>query len=680
MSLFYRRGRARPRPYPFDGVIDGMRVMLLGQDEDDTRMVSVKPPDQGNVVPTDYGEDARSPLWGKNYTWDTLHLGIGQRTDPKGSSSGNGRYRYAIGADASVSGRPGMPGPDITTFTPGVLDAANPVNKFFDLGGALYWTNGRYLIRRDTDSAATAVQDLGVGKVARDVAVFGPNSGTTTYAYIAMGDADNIWRYDGSTATQHASLKATTLCVRGTDLHRSLNTNQVSTVDTNSDPWTAGNWAPQNQFYIGDKSSAITRMVAHGSGVSGPGGTDFLLIYKTDGVYSINPAGEDQQFFPHMKFAPRADNGECAGAFLDDQFVRMGETLWRITPGMEGIPSGPELYGQLDPLLQGRVTAFMGHGSFHAYAALYNHVDGESYLLKYGAHQEEPDGTVKRVPAWHGSISQPFLDKRITALHKSSVGAPADHTRMYLGFSDGTIGWFTLPCVPDPAACNQYRWETEEGYIVLSDWHAGFRGNQKLMLSATATGETLGANSFARLGFAKDNEAVYTDLAANFDITPRETIEFPGDQSATITSFRLYVRSVVNNEAPKITSLSVRWRLLTELQQAYTWIVAAHDHLIARDGTRFRYGASRIRETLRNAVRSAIVIPVVLMDESNKRMSLVDIQERTGWDGRFGRWEAGIQVTAIEEETTTVYGTYGRLDALTYGDLDDMTYGDLDEL
>jgi hypothetical protein len=679
MAVYYRRGRARPRPWPYDGVVDGLRVMLLAQDEDDTQMVSAKPPDQSNVVPTDYGEDARSPLWGKNHVTDTLHLGVGQRTAPKGGES-NGRYRYAIGADCSVAGRPAMPGPDVTTFTPGTLDATQPVNRFFDLGGSLYWLNGRYLLRRDSDSAATAVQDLGVGKVARDVAVFGPNSGTTVYAYIAMGDADNFWRYDGATATQHASLKATAFCVRGTDLHRALDTNQVSTVNTNSDPWTAGNWAPANQFYIGDKSSPITRLVTHGQGAAGPGGTDFLLIYKTDGIYSINPAGEDQQFFPHMKFAPRSDNGEAAGAFGNDLYTRMGETLWRITPDMEGEPSGPELYGQLDPLLQGRITAFAGHGSFHAYAGLYNHVDGDSYLMKFGAHQESDDGTIQRLPAWHGSITQPFLGKRITAMHKSTAGAPADHTRLYLGFSDGTVGWFTLPCVPDPAACDEYRWETEEGYAVLSEWHAGFRGNQKLLLTATISGEDLDANSYARLDFAADGATAHTQVGSNFDTTPRETVGFPGDIAATTVGFRLYVRSVLNTAAPKVTSLAIRWRLQTELQQVYTWIVAAHDHQRARDGTPLRYGATRIRDHIRSRVQSSAVVPVVLMDESNKLMSLVDIQERTGWDGRAGRWQAGLQITAVEEATTSVYGTYGRLNPLSYGDLNAMSYGDLDDL
>ena len=679
MTTYYRRGRARARPWPFDGVIDGLRVMLLGQDQEDTQMVSQRPPDQSNVVPTDFGEDARSPLWGRNYTWDTLHLGIGKRVAPRDGRP-DGRYRIAVGVDCSVRGRMLMPGPDITQYTPGTRDTTQPVNRFFDMGGQVHWLNGRYLIRRDTDSSTTVVQDFGAGKVARDVAVFGPNSGTTVYAYVAMGEADNIWRYDGATATQHASLKATSFCVRGTDLHRSLNTNQVSTADTNSDPWTATNWAPSNQYYIGDKSSPISRMVTHGSGVSGPGGTDFLLIYKTDGIYSVNPAGEDQQFFPHLKSGVFPDNGEVTGSFGNDQVVRMGETLWRITPEMEGEPIGPERYGQLDELLQGRITAFAGHSSFHGYAGLHNHVDNTAYLLKFGAYQENEDGTIQRIPAWHGSISQPFAGRKITALFKSAAGAPTGHTRMYLGFSDGTVAWFLLPCVPDPAACDQYRWSTQEGHVLLSDWHAGFRGNRKLLLNATVTGDDLGANNYARIEYSKDASPAYTDLGAHFDVSPRETMDFPAQQSASMVSFKVFCRGLVNTGAPKITAVAVKWRLQTELQQLYTWIVAAHDHLTARDGTRLRYGATRIREHIRSAIRNAAVVPVILMDESSKTMSLVDIQEKTGWDGRAGRWEAGLQVSAVEEGTTSIYGTYGRLDLLVYGDLDSMVYGDLDTL
>lgn len=679
MTRTYQRGRARPRPWPFDAVLDDLRVMLLYQDDQQQdKLVSTKPPDQSNVVPTDYGEDARSPLHGKNYTWDTLHLGVGQRTEPR-SGQPSGRYRHAINQDNSVAGRVAMPGPDIGTYSPGTKDA-NPVNRFFVLGGSLYWLNGRYLMRRDSDSANTAVQDLGASKVAKDVAVFGPNSGSTTYAYIAMGDADNIWRYDGATATQHASLKATSFCVRGTDLHRSVNTNQVSTVDINSDPWTAANWAPANQYYIGDKSSAITRMVAHNQGSAGPGGTDFLLIFKTDGMYSINPAGEDQQYLPFLKSAVLADNGETAGSYGMDWYVRMGESLWQLTGNMAAEPIGPDRLGLLDPLLQGNITAFAGHSSFHAYAGLYNHVDDVSYLMKFGAHRVTDEGESERVPAWHGSISEGFTGKRITALYKSSVGAPANHTRMYLGFSDGTIGWFVLPCVPDPAACDQYRFSTTEGYTLLPNWHGGFRGNDKLLLSATIGGEQLDAGAFARLEFAADLEATYHDLGSNFDTTPRELVRFPDDVTPTVASFRLYTSTDDTTTAPLITTLSIRWRLQTDLQQIYTLLVAAEDGLVSRDGTPLRYGAKRIRQKCRDVLSSPRAYTVVLPDGSTKRMSFIDIGEKLGYDGRFERWREAVQLSAIEEETTGTYGTYGRLDTLIYGDLDAMTYADLDTL
>jgi hypothetical protein len=681
MSLLYRRGRARPRPWPFSMVLDGLRVMLLGQDKQDTQMVSQKPPDQSNVVPTDFGEDARSPLYGKYTTWDTLHMGFGQKIEPRrGMGLPTGRYRYAVGADCSVSGRPAMPGPDIVTFVPTVRDTANPVNRFCEMDGKLYWANGRYLVRRDTDAATTAVADFGVGQVVRDVICWGTNTTTATNMYFAMGETVPIWRFDGTTTTQHATLTATAFVGIGRDLLRAQGVNQVSKVDTNSDPWMAANWTSPNTYYVGDRSSPITRLTMLSEGATGSGGTDYLVVVKTDGLYSVTTAGEDVQYFSQMKAALRADNGEALGHFGNDLYVRMGESLWRITPQMEGDEIGPEQYGTLDPLLQGRITAFAGHGSFHAYAGLYNHVDNVSYLLKYGAYVEDERGQVQRLPAWHGSISQALAGKRVTALYKSQAGAPANHHRLYLGFSDGTIGWFTLPCVPDPAACDQYHWSTTEGYVVLSDTHVGFRGNEKLLLNVTVGGERLSGNAYARVAYAVDGEPLL-DLPGSFDQTPRETIAFPQDTNATVVGLRLYIRSLLNTTTCLLSSVALRWRLQTPLQQVYQWIVAAHDEMVTRDGTPLRYGARRIREIVRTAVDTSRSVVVILPDEGQKLMSLIDIREKTGWDAtRGGRWRAGLQVTAVEEETLGAYGTYGRLDTLIYGDLDSMTYGDLETI
>lgn len=684
MPPFYGRGFGRPRPYPYDAVINGLRVMLLYTDADAAKrgaiLISEKPSDQSNVVPTDYGEDARSPILGKNSTYATLHFGIGQKIEPRQGGQ-SGRYRFAVGVDASIAQRIAMPGPDIRRHsTPALPVTAGPLNRFFELGGVLYWVCGRFLVRRTDDSTSAVIYDFGVGQTVTDVAVFGPNSGTQVWAYFAMGDTTPMYRFDGTTVTQHASLTARAFCVRGNDLHRANQVNQVSTVSVDSDPWLFVNWAPENQWYIGDKSSPITRMVAHSSGTSGPGGSTYLVVYKTDGIYSLNDAGEDQQYLSFLKDARLADNGEAGGPFGNDMWVRMGETLWRLDPGMQAHEAGPEMVGTVDPLLQGKITAFAGHGSFHAYAGLYNHVDQASYLLKYGARAEREDGSVEDIPAWHGSISLPFTGVRITELYKSTVGAPTDHTRLYLGFSNGTMGWFVLPCVPDPASCDQYRFSTDEGWIQLSDGHAGFQGNQKLILSATIGGQNLDPLTYARLAYELDYSGTTLDLEGHFDQAPSETISFPDDTLATYAGWRIYLKGTTTTRPPLLTAFSIRWRLRTPLQQIYQLLIAAEDRLLARDGTPLRYGARKIKAHIRDTVDSAKSVLIILPDEEQKRMSLIDISEQQGYDAKYRRWRDAMLVTAVEDESAGVYGTYGRLDTLTYGDLDRMTYGDLESI
>jgi hypothetical protein len=674
----FSRGRARRRPWPYDIVIthdDVTSRLLLGAlDRDGTNLIAVKPPDQGNVVPTDFGEDARDPVFGRNTTWETLHLGLGQKVEPRGGVL-SGRYRYAIGANCSVPWRPAMPGPEILTYSPATTDVSVGVTRFFELGSSLYWTNGRYLKRRDSDSADTVVQDFGGGNAAKDVAVFHTNvGGGARYAYIAMGDSINIYRYDGTTVTQHASLKALAFAVRANDLHRALSVNQVSTVDVNSDPWTAGNWNAANQYYIGEKDSTITRLGVTATGV--------LLAFKTDGVYTLDTAGEDFQYYPFLKFGKRNDNGEAYGNFLNDIYVRYGETLYKIDPEMVLSEAGPERYGTLDAVMQGYITAFAGHGSFHAYAGLYNVSTGNSYLFQYGAQHIDPEtGETQRIETWHGSLSQPFSEKRITALFKSTVGAPANHSRMYLGFSDGTIGWFTLPCVPDPAACDQYRYSTTEGYVILPDWHGGFRRNTKRILSATVSGEDLDAGQYAEVEYGIDGGG-HTLLAGAFDITPSETMNLPDDTLAETVSVKLNVATTANDAAPKITTVSLRWRLQVDLQQVYTLLFLAEDHLEARDGTPIRISASRIRDTVKALVSSSSSVSVILPDESEKLMSFIDLKENVNaWSPMRRKWQAAVQVTAIEDASAGTFGTYGRLRDLTYGDVRALAnYGALELL
>ena len=266
--------------------------MLLGQDKDDAKGgMSVKPPDQATSCPPTTGRTP-APHRGARTHVGRLHLGIGQHTDPKGSVRRERRYRYASGPTPASPGRLAMPGPDITTYYPRRAgDATRPINRFFDLGGLAVLVSGRYLVRKDSTTATSAViHDFGVGQVARTWPSSAPTPGHPSTPTSRWGTPTTS---GASTAPRCAArlLKATALCVRGTDLHRALNTNQVSTFDTNSDPWTAINWAPANQFYIGDKSAAITRIVTHGSGAAAPAGRTSCWSIRRTGCTRSTPPG-----------------------------------------------------------------------------------------------------------------------------------------------------------------------------------------------------------------------------------------------------------------------------------------------------------------------------------------------------------------------------------------------------
>jgi hypothetical protein len=696
----YRRGRARVRPYPFDATVDGLGVMLGNKKKGSgPSLVARKPEDQGNVAPTDYGENASNPVFGRTATWRTFHLGMGLAVEDEDPTRAEGRYRWAINADCSVANRLAMQGPQILTVTPTTRDP-NGTRRFFDLGGRLYWLNGRYLQRLDSDTSVTTVYDFGANHLATDVVVFASNGlGGAVWAYIAVMDYSTLpgapppnppdftenglalpmYRFDGTTVTQHTTITASHFCVIGRNFFRANNRNQVSTVDVDTDPWVEGNWAAENQYLIGDKTAPISALVATATGT--------LLVFKWDGVYSVDEAGEQIAYYPFMKFGRAEDNGRTWGAFLNDLYVRYGESLYRIQPDMTIEEVGPNRYGTVDGPVKGRTTAFAGHGNFHAYTGLWNPDNDSAFLLKYGAHQPNEMGEPERIEAWHGSLSRPFENNRITALYVSGTGAPAQHNRMYVGLRDGTVGFFVLPCVPDPAACDQYRFDVTDGWVVMPNWHGGFPSSQKPLRYAAVSGDNLDGNNYATVSYRLDPvsaDAVFgmpwIDLAGHFDTLPSERIDFPDSTQCKTAAFRLNLHCTDPAVSPLLSSFSIRWRLSTDFQQVYDLYVVAEDGLVTRDGTPLRYGAKRIRETVRRLAESGGVWELVLPDEEIKLVSIYDYGESIGWWERGRRWLSMLKIGVAEDATGSTYGTYGRLRALRYGDLRGMKYGDLRSL
>ena len=79
-------------------------------------------------------------------------------------------------------------------------------------------------------------------------------------------------------------------------------------------------------FRAGDKSSSITALMVTAAGT--------LIIAKTDGLYTLTPAGDDHQLFPFLKFAAETDNGKAWGQFENEPVHRV-----RPQPAARSIPT-----------------------------------------------------------------------------------------------------------------------------------------------------------------------------------------------------------------------------------------------------------------------------------------------------------------------------------------------------
>ena len=703
----YKRGRARPRPWPYHASLDKVGLILgspstRGQPGVQTQ----KPEDQENVAPTDYGENAQNPIFGRSQTWRTFHMGMGLSVEDEDPSRAEGRYRWAINADCSVASRLAMKGPQITRLTPSERDAVFGTSRFFDLKGNLYWLNGQYLQRLDSDTSVTTVGDFGENRCATDVAVFASNGlGGAIYAYITVLDFTGVmpppappadpgvtpqaepvvsltdtllWRFDGTALVQSVEpeLLGRNICAIGRNLYRANRVNQVSVVDVDTDPWVFANWGPENQFIIGDKSAPIVALIENAAGV--------LVVLKSDGVYSVDPQGESIRYFPFLKVGRSNDNGLTWGVFMNDLYVRYAESLYRIDPQFNIEEVGPNRVGTVDGPVKGRTTAFAGHANFHAYTGMWDADTDTCFLMKYGAHQADEMGQPQRLEAWHGSLSYPVAGNRITSLYPSPYRAPTAHNRMYVGYRDGSVGFFVLPCVPDPGACDEYRFSQQDSWVVFPNWHGGFPSSVKPLRYVAVSGDNLDNERYATVAYRTNPVSAdatlgmpWTGLTGNFDTLPSERVEFPEATSCNTAAFRLSLHNTDPAGSPFITSLSLRWRLNTDLQQVFDLYILAEDGLITRDGTPLRRGAKSIRDHVRRIAREGTIVELALPDEELKMVSIYNYSETIGWWERAEKWVSALKVSFAEDASGAVYGTYGRLRALNYGALRGMTYGDL---
>jgi len=647
----------RRSPYPYHLIIEdkqnGWRQgFMLGVPRPGTpQLVSSKVQDISNITPTDYSYSGWSPLTERNAEYEQLTFGMGESLQQSDEAKNDRRYLEAEAVDASVW--PWCKGPELTLFTPASHDTVAGAVRFFELGNSLYCANGRYILRRDADATWTNVKDFGAGVSVLDVAVFQSNFDNVQRAFFALSNGVAQYTSNGTTYTGMATFTAVAFAVVGREFWWGDDLNRLRKCDTNADPTLEANYTSAI-FRVGDHSAQITSMMVSAAGT--------LIIAKTDGLYTLDNAGQDKSLFPFLKFAKDASNGKAWGQFENSIYTSYGYSLARVDPDLSWNDVGPEkLIGNTGPV-SGSVTAFCGVGRMFAYAAILNRDTQTGYLCKFGAwaqpipsiYTQNPIEAV-HIDAWHGSVIVPLAGRGIQTLFVSAIGAPANHTRTYLGCSDGTIGWVINACSPNPVQCSAYRFHTGDAFIQMPTFHGGFHASIKSLRNVAVTGPLINTSNYVQVEYKDDpKDTSWTLLPQRFDSSTYELQPVQPMGSGVLFQFRVHLVNTVNTSSPQVSAVAIGHALRPQRIMSFEADVLCADGLVRRDGVPVRVGRKRIQWCIEHAVDNPGALTVTLPDETVQELSFTDLKVAQSFDEVGRQWRGSLHIVAIQHFTTEI--------------------------
>jgi hypothetical protein len=633
-------------------IISGTGFLIGSPQAGQPALVSVETQSISQVAPPDYSYAGANPTNDREEPFQQLTLGIGLAIQEKWDDQ---RYTAANAVDLSVW--PWMLGPEILTYTAASVDATRGIGKFFELGTTLYATNGPNVLKKTAGVDTWSIVKTFTQPIV-DVIVFTSNFDGVQRAFFALtGGAVAQWTTDGTAYTAMATFTALAFTVIGKEFWWADDTNRLRKLDTNADPTNEANYTSLI-FRAGDKSSAITSLLVTAGGT--------LVVCKTDGCYTLDQAGNDRELFPFLRYADLPDNGRRWGTFENGLYVAYGNSLGRIDPDLSWTSVGPDDLSSNTGTVSGAVTAFAGVESMFAYAALLDKDSGTGYLCKFGAWVaqgvrgprastlvtalgSQGTGEPVHIDAWHGSVSIPFTGRAIQHLFVSGIGAPAGHTRTYIGFSDGMVGWMINPCTPNPAGCSVYRYFVGDGWVDLPTWHGGYHASTKSLRHFSVTGTKIDATNYVTLEYKLDPtpSTAWTALAHTFNTPVYDRVKFPITASATLVGLRVHLHNTVNTSSPLVSAVSLGHALRPERIMEFSASVLCADGLVRRDGVPVRMGRTQIQKLIEAAVDTPGAVNVTLPDETTQQLMFTDYSMEQSFDEIGRQWRGSLKIKAV---------------------------------
>jgi hypothetical protein len=649
MSLYAKRS-----PWPFHVRIDNVGFLIGAPQPGQPALVSTKTADVGSVAPPDYSYAGSNPTNDREEPFQNLTLGLGLALQEKWDDQ---RYMSANAVDLSVW--PWCLGPEIGTYTLGGVDAARGITRFFELGATLYAANGVNVLRKAAGTSDVWSIAHTFGAPILDVCVFTSNFDGVQRAFFALAGAVAQWTSDGTAYTAMATFQALAFTVIGKEFWWADDVNRLRKLDTNADPTNEANYTSLI-FRAGDKSAAITSLLVTSGGT--------LVICKTDGTYTLNAAGDDHELFPFLRYADTPNNGKAWGTFENGLYVAYGDSLGRIDSDLSWTSVGPDDLSSNVAGIAGQVTAFAGVGQMFAYAALLDRNTNTGYLCKFGAWVSmgvrgprqstlvtalgsQGTGEPVHIDAWHGSVSIPFVGRAIQALFVSQLGSTVSgHTRTYVGFSDGSIGWVLNPCTPNPAGCVDYKYFVGDGWVDLPVWHGGYHASIKSLRHFSVTGPRIDSQNYVTLEYRLDVTPgmAWTAFPHTFNTAVYDRAKFPTGATCTLAALRVHLHNTDHASSPLVSAVSLGHALRPKRVMEFSADILCADGLVRRDGVPVRMGRKQIQKLIEAAVDNPGAVTVVLPDETTQELSFTDYSILQSFDEIGRQWRGSLRIKAVQ--------------------------------
>jgi hypothetical protein len=647
VSLYAKRS-----PYPYHVIIDGVGFMVGSPQPGQPGLASVETQGISQVAPPDYSYAGDNPLNDREEPFQQLTLGIGLAIQEKWDDQ---RYTQANAVDLSVW--PWMLGPEIVTTTPAGVDATNGITRFFEIITDLYCANGPNVYKKTAGADTWTLVHTFAAPII-DVCVFTSNFDGVQRAWFALQGNHVAGYTDGTTWSNMPTFTALAFTVIGKEFWWADQINRLRKLDTGADPTNEANYTSLI-FRVGDLGAVITSLLVTSGGT--------LIVAKTDGCYTLDASGQDRELFPFLRYADLPNNGRAWGTFENGLFVAYGNSLGRIDSDLSWTSVGPDDLSSNTAAISGAVTAFAGVESMFAYAALLDKDTNTGYLCKFGAWVSmgvrgprqstlvtalgsQGTGEPVHIDAWHGAVTVPFVGRAIQTLFVSAIGAPAGHTRTYIGFSDGMIGWMVNPCTPNPAGCSVYRYFVGDGWVDLPTWHGGYHASQKSLRHFSVTGTKIDPTNYVTLEYKLDPTAAapWTALAHTFNNGVYDRFKFPITASATLVGLRVHLHNTVNTSSPLVSAVSLGHALRPQRIMEFSAAILCADGLVRRDGVPIRMGRTQIQKLIEAAVDTPGAVNVTLPDETTQQLMFTDLSIEQSFDEIGRQWRGSLKVKAVQ--------------------------------